>query len=762
METFEERSTRVYRQKQMFSKEELAARERLCVHDEPAFCAAACPLKLDARALAAALRAGDFTAARALVEAVAPFPLILAHGCEAPCAGACRLNETGGRGVDIGALERAAMAHGAPKTGRGLLKFKKKKTAAVFGADLFTLALAGELARKSYPVTFFCAEPDGAALLSACAPFLDGSARAEEAKRLAAADIDLRYGAALSPALFAAERGHFDLLCASRDFARRLDPGAQADEETLVCPGTGVISRPAAARGVLAALFDAKRAAVTADRLAQGMDPAASRGQEGAVQSRLYTDLSAVRPSKRVPEPPGGYGRDEARVEAGRCIDCRCEECLKACAYLRHYKIYPRLLTREIYNNVSIIMGDHIFNKPINSCALCGQCAVVCPNGYDMAEICRMARQNMVATDKMPLAAHEFALCDLLFSNTEAFLARPQPGFETCRYVFFPGCQAGAAAPETVRRAYADLCARLPGGVALILGCCGAIAQWAGRDALFDDTRKLLQSTLAKLGGPRIIAGCPTCRRTLSGALDTEVIGVWDVLNDIGLPAGAAAAPRAMAMHDACGARGEPETQQAVRRLAEKLGCRIEETPYSGDKTLCCGYGGLVAYANPEVAREMAAQCVSESDAPFLTYCMACRDRLAREGHPSAHILELVYGPPAGAPPDISEKRRNRLKLKNDLLKDLWGVDVMEKARTFPLDITEEARAQMDARMILDTDILAVLEDYRENGEAVLDTETGLLTARKRIGNVTFWVKFLERDGGCVVRGAYSHRMTVE
>ena len=54
---FTERSTRVYRTKQLYTKEELAAREALCVHEQPAFCAAACPLRLDARELLACVGA---------------------------------------------------------------------------------------------------------------------------------------------------------------------------------------------------------------------------------------------------------------------------------------------------------------------------------------------------------------------------------------------------------------------------------------------------------------------------------------------------------------------------------------------------------------------------------------------------------------------------------------------------------------------------------------------------------------------------------
>ena len=80
----------------------------------------------------------------------------------------------------------------------------------------------------------------------------------------------------------------------------------------------------------------------------------------------------------------------------------------------------------------------------------------------------------------------------------------------------------------------------------------------------------------------------------------------------------------------------------------------------------------------------------------------------------------------------------------------------------YGLTFTEEARRLMDSRMILTDDVIAVLNDYRESGEAILDSETGLLIARRRLGNATFWVKFTE-DGqqGYIVHGAYSHRMNV-
>ena len=158
----------------------------------------------------------------------------------------------------------------------------------------------------------------------------------------------------------------------------------------------------------------------------------------------------------------------------------------------------------------------------------------------------------------------------------------------------------------------------------------------------------------------------------------------------------------------------------------------------------------------------MTEQCLERSDAPYISYCMACRDRFARKGRESKHILELCYGTDAGAPPDISEKRRNRLQLKRSLLQELWLEEPMERKLPYTLNWTDEAREMMDRRMILTEDVIAVLNGFRETGEAILEGESGLLVARRRLGNATFWIKF-SREGENIytVHRAWSHRMNV-
>ena len=765
MSAIQERgSTHVYKVNKI-SKEEVDSMVERCVYEEPPFCNAACPLKLDTRAMLKAAASGDFKKALQLYEKAAPFPLILSAGCDAPCERKCRLCECGD-GLSIRAVEEAISRFGEVSRLGGVFRTKKKKTVAVLGSGLFALFLAGELEKKAYPVTVFCAQGDPETYLR-CATgspedgLLDEEAFLLELKRLKKKDIQFEFACALTADFLQEKRNAFDVICVSEDVFTGLFPKAAYDSALMYSEAEALVT--GGYRTVLEAAHRAKKAALTVDRLVQNLAPDNMRGQEDPFESRLYTDLTEATALSRVPAQSGGaYTKEEAVLEAKRCIQCHCEECMKSCAYLKHYKKYPGLLSREIYNNTQIIMGDHQLNKPMNACTLCGQCTVTCPNGFDMAHVCASARRNMVSTDKMPLAPHEFALMDMIFSNGDAFLSRPQPGFDRCKYLFFPGCQAAAIAPETVKAAYLDLSNRLPGGVALMLGCCGAICDWAGRYEMQDSTREFLLNEMAKLGDPVIIAGCPTCKKELRESVGGEIVGIWDILEEIGLPEGARGLGRPAALHDSCGSRGDKHTQAAIRDLAAKLGVTLVETEYSGDRSPCCGYGGLTAYANPEVAEEITRKALERSDAPYISYCMACRDRFARQGHESRHLLELVYGTDAGSPPDISEKRRNRLSLKRELLWELWHEETAEMKLDYQLDYTDEARQLMDGRMILTDDIIQVMNDYRETGEAILESETGLAVARKRVGNATFWVKFTENGPDhYTVHRAYSHRMNV-
>ena len=84
-------STHVYHVNRM-SKEEMDHMISLCVHEQPAYCAAACPFKVDTKEMLYYAAKGNFKKALAIYEKITPFPMILCDGCTAPCEDNCLTN----------------------------------------------------------------------------------------------------------------------------------------------------------------------------------------------------------------------------------------------------------------------------------------------------------------------------------------------------------------------------------------------------------------------------------------------------------------------------------------------------------------------------------------------------------------------------------------------------------------------------------------------------------------------------------------------
>ena len=728
-----------YRMKQAFGQEELHQREAVCTREEPPGCQAACPLHLDMRAVCGHEARGDFKKAAAVIRQTTPFLYLLARTCSAPCQKACTLSRLG-EGVRVRDLELACALYGGPAGGSRFLIPRKNKKVLVAGDGIFALACCRELGKKGYEVHWHTA------CASFQAPLLEIGLSPEEAA------ADLSEFSTLRITREAAEKFFGETL---EDWSRRADAFCVSPELVFGRLPENGFTGPAGKETVWI-LAAARYAAMQADRYLQGASPEGLE-EPKVYESRLHVTLDGITGSRAV-TGQGALTREMAAEEAARCIQCQCLECVKGCVYLQEFKRNPRGAIREIYNNLSIVMGNHMANGLINACDECGQCKAACPEGFDYPDVCRIARRTMVETGKMPPSAHEFALLDQEFSNGEAFLARPQPGYETCRYLFFPGCQAAAVSPRTVEITYRRLREELEGGTGLLLGCCGAISRWAAREELLQEALEKIRAAWESMGRPEILCACPTCLKNLRELTSLPARGVWEVLLELGTEP---VTDQRVSIHDACGAREDGEIRAQIRRFAEALGCRVEEMPFAGELSPCCGYGGLVRYANPKMAEKKAAFASGRSEHRILTYCMACRDQFQRAGKDSIHILELACQVEPGPVPDLSLRRANRLKLKEKLQRELWKEEGrMEEM--LPVIYMEGAREEMDQRMILESDVNAVLKAYESSGEAVEDPEKGWLAASLRLGNVTFWVKFTDTEGCYRVYGAYSHRMTVE
>ena len=285
--------------------------------------------------------------------------MILCNGCTAPCEEKCRLCELGD-GISIREVERAIVRYGEPGNGAVYFVSEEKKASDLWLRIVPAVSCRGT-GKEMYPATIYCQEKDYEAYIAAAAPELLESDRKNEVKRLSSMDLSFEFGCSLDLPFIRAKMKEADVVCASEEVAKKLAPEETADAEIMLREQAGIVSGPV--RSVMDAAFAAKRAALTVDLLVQNLSPHSNRGSEGAVTTRLYTNMDGMKGSKKIPCSTDGYSKEEAIEEAKRCIQCHCDECMKSCVYLREYKKHPGLLAREIYNNTQIIMGDHQMNN---------------------------------------------------------------------------------------------------------------------------------------------------------------------------------------------------------------------------------------------------------------------------------------------------------------------------------------------------------------------------------------------------------------
>jgi NADPH-dependent glutamate synthase beta subunit-like oxidoreductase len=131
--------------------------EEMCIQEHAPTCTAACPIHVDARAMIAEIRRGDFAAALKFLKKTLPFPGIIGRICDQPCRVVCKRNEVG-ESIAIAALERACADLAATSAEKPMILPRRGKRVAILGGGLSGLTVAFDLGRKGYGVTIFEAE----------------------------------------------------------------------------------------------------------------------------------------------------------------------------------------------------------------------------------------------------------------------------------------------------------------------------------------------------------------------------------------------------------------------------------------------------------------------------------------------------------------------------------------------------------------------------------------------------------------------------
>ncbi len=743
-----------------------------CIYDEPAACTARCPIHVDVPAFVAEMEKGDFKKAYKILEKRMPFTRIIGMICDHPCEGVC-VREAAGEAIRISELEKAAVSYGytQPKKIRPIPK--KVGRAAVIGGGLSGISAALELDKKGFKVTIYeKSDKLGGRLWDYEGAALDKAVIEEEFQIFGKSGIEVILNRRISPK---------DLKEIIKEYNAVFLGTGEWDENLQINPETFQTGYSSLFAGgsllykkgsVILSVSSGRRAAASMERYVKKISMTAAREREGSFETPLKYEAEDIEPAAAVVRTADVYSEHEAVNEAGRCFKCRCTKCIDSCSHMKKFNISPKNYIRQINNNENVIMGTRYANKMINSCTMCGLCGEQCHVGVNMKDIIQETRESMVEQGKMPVSAHDFALKDMEFSNSgQFFMVKSPPAIPEARYFFYPGCQLSASSPEHVEKAYKYLLSRIKEGVGIMLGCCGAPADWAGRHDLTEKSIERLRNAWTETGKPTFILACSSCCGIFEKYLpEIPFISLWEIFESYGLPETARNGKNhVLNVHDACSTRHNKNIHDSLRNIAVKLGYEIKELKYSKEKTKCCGYGGLVYFANKEQTESFVKDRINESDEDILVYCAMCKDLFVEGGKSTYHILDLIFGenPDETAHkkmPNLSQRHANRAWLKNRLLSEIWKEDpemYLDKKNVLNLEIPHEIWKVMEERFILVEDIEKVIEHSEISGERFYNPEDSSYLANLRIKNVTYWVRYAKKEDGIHIISVYSHRMEI-
>ena len=729
-----------------------------CFRGQPAPCSGACPFHMDIRGFAEKMKSGRFSSAYRQLRSDLVFPETVSLLCDAPCENYCTrrlLDES----VRIHDLEAACFLGTKKKAPQAYRLPARTENIAVIGGGLSGLICALRLAIRKYNVTVYeSAECWGGSLRAH--PAWERM-KAEIAAQMVLEKIEFVYG------YKRLEIPEADAVYVATG-ANGADFGlfASWNSSTLCTAREGVFlgGKRTGCGDIQACLHGMKAAQQIESYLLSGTMPESIRPEDnGFCEQHIRTEEKETIPAVKAAGEI--YTREEAAAEAGRCLQCDCSECMETCEMLQKYRKDPIRITTEIYQDAVVVAGASMrtIGREVSSCNLCGLCKRVCPENVDVGAAMLYSRRDRVQMGILPPVFHDHWLREMTFALEDAALVMAPDGDRKCDYVFFPGCQLGASDPQYVERAYDSLIGDAGLSCGLLLECCGTPARWAGMEELENAVADRLRRHLFDMGDPTVICACTSCERQLKEKLpEIKIVSLYDILAK--LPGWETGTQMDAAVFDPCAASEDASARTGMRTLAKKAGLKIHELSGHGELARCCGFGGHIQVANPELFEEISRKRAFESDLPYVTYCANCRETFAARGKQAMHILDALYGLDDGTRPavPIRGRRQNMLWLKKDMMEKYMGetfVIPREPWEDIKLEIPDDLREKMERSLISEDAVRRAIYDA-ENGGARFEKQ-GVYIASTREGVVTVWVHYQKEGGKYALCRVYSHRMEI-
>ncbi|MCL2205125.1 MAG: (Fe-S)-binding protein [Treponema sp.] len=248
---------------------------------------------------------------------------------------------------------------------------------------------------------------------------------------------------------------------------------------------------------------------------------------------------------------------------------------------------------------------------------------------------------------------------------------------KTNRMGYMPGCALPSYSPANVQATVKHLKNVFP-DLSVIQKCCGKPTQAIGQADMFNKRLENLLDDIKYCEIDELIVSCQSCMKLLSKVKDFKTTSLWEIFPKIGLPeeirGKAKNSDAVFSLHDSCSVRDYTGIHDGIRWIMNELGYKTVEPERTRANTRCCGFGGMVVPANPDVAKRVMVRRVGDFPTDkIVVYCAACRSSMLQAGGNAWHILDLIWGdvvyantsPPANVLANPIKAWGNRYKSKS-------------------------------------------------------------------------------------------------
>lgn len=182
--------------------------------------------------------------------------------------------------------------------------------------------------------------------------------------------------------------------------------------------------------------------------------------------------------------------------------------------------------------------------------------------------------------------------------------------------------------------------------------CCGSILL---RTGFHKDAKEIMESTFNKLKGKKVVVSCAGCYRTFKEDYPTvfgekiDVIHISQLINDL-IEDGKIEIEREdlkVTYHDPCHMGRQLGVYEAPRNVILKK-AELVEMDKNREKTQCCGAGGGVKSAYPDLSSDIAERRVNHAVKTgadiLITCCPFCVMNLESEKLKVMDLTEFIIG----------------------------------------------------------------------------------------------------------------------